>query len=425
MTTHYRSVLLNRPNAMAYQEEPPHPDVTGVAWHYGEPLSEQRAITSTGAIVDRSHRRVIRVTGPEAAAFLHNLLSQKLDDVQAGWSGSALDLDTQGRILHTMDISVTTDAGADAGTGADVSAGAGDGAGSGTGAGASDHTGDSAEAGAGTGDGAGAAAAPEGLAFYLDCEAGKFDSLRDFLQKMIFWSQVTIEEADLAIITVLGGPTDTQLPSQAVYSRTVSTATPAGTGSAQPTTGLWEASRTDIAVPREQLEAAVEELESTGLQLVGLMAYTAERVKALEAEAVDLDEKSIPHEIPHWIGRGERVGAVHLEKGCYRGQETVARVENLGRSPRVLVLLHLDGSAPTMPSPGADIQAKGRRVGKLGTVIDDCDYGPIALGVIKRSALDAGQVNIGDVAASIDADSIPVEEGEKAGRAAINKLRGH
>ena len=385
MTTHYRSVLLNRPNAMAYQEEPPHPDVTGVAWHYGEPLSEQRAITSTGAIVDRSHRRVIRVTGPEAAAFLHNLLSQKLDDVQAGWSGSALDLDTQGRILHTMDISVTTDTSADAGT----------------------------------------AAAPEGLAFYLDCEAGKFDSLRDFLQKMIFWSQVTIEEADLAIITVLGGPTDTHLPSQAVYSRTVSTATPAGTDSAQPTTGLWEASRTDIAVPREQLEAAVEELESTGLQLVGLMTYTAERVKALEAESVDLDEKSIPHEIPHWIGRGERVGAVHLEKGCYRGQETVARVENLGRSPRVLVLLHLDGSAPTMPSPGADIQAKGRRVGKLGTVIDDCDYGPIALGVIKRSALDAGQVNIGDVAASIDADSIPVEEGEKAGRAAISKLRGH
>lgn len=401
MTTHYRSVLLNRPNAMAYQEEPPHADVAGVAWHYGEPLSEQRAITSTGAVVDRSHRRVIRVTGPEAAAFLHNLLSQKLDDVQAGWSGSALDLDTQGRILHTMDIAVTTDTDADAG------ASTGDGAGS------------------GTGDGASAAAAPEGLAFYLDCEAGKFDSLRDFLQKMIFWSQVTIEEADLAIITVLGGPTDTQLPSQAVYSRTVSTATPAGTGSAQPTTGLWEASRTDIAVPREQLEAAVEELESTGLQLIGLMAYTAERVKALEAESVDLDEKSIPHEIPHWIGRGERVGAVHLAKGCYRGQETVARVENLGRSPRVLVLLHLDGSAPTMPSPGADIQAKGRRVGKLGTVIDDCDYGPIALGVIKRSALDAGQVNIGDVAASIDADSIPVEEGEKAGRAAINKLRGH
>lgn len=401
MTTHYRSVLLNRPNAMAYQEEPPHPDVTGVAWHYGEPLSEQRAITSTGAIVDRSHRRVIRVTGPEAAAFLHNLLSQKLDDVQAGWSGSALDLDTQGRILHTMDIAVTTD------TSADANASAGDGAGS------------------GTGDGAGAAAAPEGLAFYLDCEAGKFDSLRDFLQKMIFWSQVTIEEADLAIITVLGGPTDMQLPSQTVYSRTVSTATPADASSAQPTTGLWEASRTDIAVPREQLEAAVEELESTGLQLVGLMAYTAERVKALEAESVDLDEKSIPHEIPHWIGRGERVGAVHLEKGCYRGQETVARVENLGRSPRVLVLLHLDGSAPTMPSPGADIQVKGRRVGKLGTVIDDCDYGPIALGIIKRSALDAGQVNIGDVAASIDADSIPVEEGEKAGRAAINKLRGH
>ena len=386
---------------MAYQEDPPHPDVTGVAWHYGEPLSEQRAIESTGAIVDRSHRRVLKVSGPEAAAFLHNLLSQKLDDVSAGWSGSALDLDTQGRILHTMDIAVTTETEAQAATDTD-----------------------SAEP-AETDKSAGSA----GLVFYLDCEASQFDSLRDFLQKMIFWSQVTIEEADLAIITVLGGPENIELPSQTLYSRTVSTKNSgyAGLGSTtstQPTTGLWETNRTDLAVPREQLEAAVEKLESAGLQLIGLMAYTAERVKALEPEAIDLDEKSIPHEIPHWIGRGERIGAVHLEKGCYRGQETVARVENLGRSPRLVVLLHLDGSAPTMPSPGAEIQAKGRRVGTLGTVIDDCDYGPIALGIVKRSALDAGQVNIGDVAASIDAESIPVEEGEKAGRAAINKLRG-
>ena len=386
VTTQYRSVLLERPNAMAYQEDPPHPDVAGVAWHYGEPLSEQRAIESTGAIIDRSHRRVLKVTGPEAAAFLHNLLSQKLDDVSAGWSGSALDLDTQGRILHTMDITVTSDD--------------------------SDAAGDN-------------------LAFYLDCEAGQFDSLRDFLQKMIFWSKVTIDEAELAILTVLGGPAELAVPSQTVYSRKVSTKRTAGAANATAaasdsvtTTGLWETSRTDIAVPRAELETATTELEDSGLQLAGLMAYTAERVKALEAESVDLDEKSIPHEIPHWIGRGERVGAVHLEKGCYRGQETVARVENLGRSPRLLVLLHLDGSAPSMPTPGSDIQAKGRRVGKLGTVIDDCDYGPIALGVVKRSALDAGQVNIGDVAASIDAESIPVEEGEKAGRAAINKLRG-
>lgn len=395
---------------MAYQEDPPHPDVTGVAWHYGEPLSEQRAIASTGAIVDRSHRRVLKVSGPEAAAFLHNLLSQKLDDVAAGWSGSALDLDTQGRILHTMDITVTTEA---------VTAEA-DAHGAANG-GSIESTKTDVEP-TETDESA-------GLVFYLDCEASQFESLQDFLQKMIFWSQVSIEEAELAIITVLGGPMDIKLPSQAVYSRAVSKthSGDAGLGSAAstaPTTGLWETNRTDIAVPREQLDAAVEELENTGLQLIGLMAYTAERVKALEPEAIDLDEKSIPHEIPHWIGRGQRIGAVHLEKGCYRGQETVARVENLGRSPRLVVLLHLDGSAPTMPSPGADIQAKGRRVGTLGTVIDDCDYGPIALGIVKRSALDAGQVNIGDVAASIDAESIPIDEGEKAGRAAINKLRG-
>ena len=79
-----------------------------------------------------------------------------------------------------------------------------------------------------------------------------------------------------------------------------------------------------------------------GVRPAGVWAYEAHRVAALRPRlGVDTDERTIPHEVG-WIG-GPGEGAVHLDKGCYRGQETVARVHNLGKPPRMLVLLHLDG----------------------------------------------------------------------------------
>lgn len=350
----YSSPLLSRPGAAEFQGTTL-VDVSGVPWHYGNPLVEQRAVETGSAVIDRSHRRVIAVSGPDARAFLHNLLSQKLDDVDTGFSAGALDLNIQGHVLHHMDLSF------------------------------------------------------DGETFYLDVPTAQFESLRDFLTAMVFWSQVTVEEADVAVISVLGQALDK--PSTALVERPVH----------------WPGCpRQDILVPRDKLDAAVQELEAQGGSLAGLMTFTAERVRAREPElAADLDTKTIAHEVPHWIRRSEEQPAfVHLDKGCYRGQETVARVENLGRSPRLLVLLYLDGSAPEQPESGADITLGGRRVGKLGTVVEDCEYGPIALGLVKRSALDHGDLAIGPVAASIEPDSIPVDEGPKAGRAAVDRLRG-
>jgi len=335
-------------------------DAAGVAWHYGDPLGEQRAAHDGGIVVDRSHRRVLKVSGPDSAGFLNNLLSQKVDDAPDGFAASALDLDIQGHILHHADL---------------VRVG---------------------------GD------------FYLDLPDAQAVTFADFLRRMIFWSQVEVDDTDLAVLTLLGpalvdAPADRGVPTLAA--RTV---------------GWGGIARRDLLVERADLPAAVDALVNGGATLAGLMAFTAERVRALEPElAADLDDRSIPHEVPAWIGRGDHAGAVHLEKGCYRGQETVARVENLGRSPRLLVMLQLDGSAPETPTPGTAITATGggRAVGRLGTVVHDCDYGPVALALVKRSALD-GQLLIGDVAAMVDPSSIPTEEGEKAGRAAINRLKG-
>jgi tRNA-modifying protein YgfZ len=167
------------------------------------------------------------------------------------------------------------------------------------------------------------------------------------------------------------------------------------------------------------LSALSERLQAAGVRPAGVWAYEAHRVAGLRPRlGVDTDERTIPHEVG-WIGV-----AVHLDKGCYRGQETVARVHNLGRPPRMLVLTHLDGSQER-PVTGSPVLAQGRAVGRLGTVVDHVDLGPIALALVKRglpadTALTTGE----EVTLSIDPDSMPAPEAFGRGRAAVDRLRG-
>jgi hypothetical protein len=138
---------------------------------------------------------------------------------------------------------------------------------------------------------------------------------------------------------------------------------------------------------------------------------------------VDTDERTIPHEVG-WIGPPGQ-GAVHLDKGCYRGQETVSRVHNLGRPPRMLVLLHLDGSAER-PVTGDPVLAGGRPVGRVGTVVDHVDLGPVALALLKRGLSADTELTTGGehaVAAVIDPESMPPADVAGAGRLAVERLR--
>jgi folate-binding protein YgfZ len=157
-----------------------------------------------------------------------------------------------------------------------------------------------------------------------------------------------------------------------------------------------------------------------------MWAFEALRVAAIQPRlGVDTDDRTIPHEVG-WIGPPGN-GAVHLDKGCYRGQETVARVHNLGRPPRMLVLLHLDGS-PERPATGDPVLAGGRQVGRLGTVVDHVDLGPIALALLKRGLPADTPLTTGGehpVTAVIDPDSLPAAEVTGAGRLAVDRLRGH
>ena len=123
-----------------------------------------------------------------------------------------------------------------------------------------------------------------------------------------------------------------------------------------------------------------------------MWAIEAERIAHGRARiGLDTDHKSIPNEL------GVLNKAVHMNKGCYRGQETVAKVFNLGHPPRRLVLLHLDGSSVDIPSTGDAVTYEGKEIGFVGSVARHYELGPIALAVIKRmtpahAVLEAGGI---------------------------------
>lgn len=148
--------------------------------------------------------------------------------------------------------------------------------------------------------------------------------------------------------------------------------------------------------------------------LAGLWAYEALRVADRRPRlGVDTDHRTIPNEVG-WL-----LHAVHLDKGCYRGQETVARVYNLGRPPRRLALLHLDGSESELPATGAAVTYDGREVGRVGTAVRHYELGPIALALVKRQVPDDAELVAGTTAARIDpaVDDEPVSPARAAAAA--------
>ncbi len=131
---------------------------------------------------------------------------------------------------------------------------------------------------------------------------------------------------------------------------------------------------------------------------VGLWAWEALRIETGTPRiGLDTDDRTIPNEA------GLLNVAVHLDKGCYRGQETVARVHTLGRPPRRLVRLHLDGSVNHLPAHGSDVTLDGVRVGSVGSSARHHELGPISLALIKRNVDPEAQLLADGVAASQDA----------------------
>jgi folate-binding protein YgfZ len=155
-------------------------------------------------------------------------------------------------------------------------------------------------------------------------------------------------------------------------------------------------------VPRAEIASMSEAFSASNLQ-VGIWALEAERIASGRARiGMDTDHKSIPNEL------GVLNKSVHMNKGCYRGQETVAKVFNLGHPPRRLVLLHLDGSSVDLPKHGDPITLEGKEIGFVGSVARHHELGPIALAVIKRTT-PADAILMADGVAANQEILVPIE----------------
>jgi folate-binding protein YgfZ len=312
------SPLQNEPGAVSADG----PDA-GVAAHYGDPYAEQRALAGGAGLVDRSHRGVLRITGPDRLSWLHSLTTQHLEQLSPGTATEALILSPSGHIQHQLTL---TD---------------------------------------------------DGTATWVHVEPGTAGALLEFLASMRFMLRVEFADvsADYAVLTLMGPGWD-KVPDGAAAALVF----PFGT---------------DLIVERARLADEVAALRAGGATLAGMWAHEALRIAGHRARTgLDTDHRTIPHEVG-WIGT-----AVHLDKGCYRGQETVARVHNLGHPPRRLVLLDLDGSADVLPGHGDEVRLDGASVGFVGSAARHYELGPIALALVKRTVpVEASLVAAGVAAA--------------------------
>lgn len=317
------STLLTRRGAVAGTG----PDA-GVAWHYGDPTAEQRALEAGRAVSDQSHLGIVTVTGPDRLTWLNSLCTQEVAQLPPGVSTEVMILDPHGRVEHVAGL------------------------------------------------------VDDGATAWLITESAP--ALAAFLDRMRFMLRVEVADASAGWAAVGEAIAAPAAPGEPVTWVDPWPGISAGGTSYAPADGAhpgadraWRL----VLVPRDALDAEVQARVDAGWSLVGTWATEATRIAAHRPRAArEVDDTTLPHELD-WLRT-----AVHLHKGCYRGQETVAKVHNVGRPPRRLTLLHLDGSGHSLPEPGAAVHgAEGAVVGRVTSVARHHELGPVALAVLKRS----------------------------------------
>ncbi|PRB14517.1 folate-binding protein YgfZ [Microbacterium sp. MYb62] len=304
--------------------------------HFGDAFREQRRLADGAALAPLGDRAVIEVAGPERLTWLDSITSQAVGHLAPGDSTELLVLDPQGRVEHAAGVF------------------------------------------------------DDGASTWLIADAGDAEALAGWLTRMKFRTQATVEiRSDLVLVGYIDGGTVASTASAAAFApngvplvwadpwqRISAGGHQYAEVAAHPAADFsWRVA----ILTGEGADALVTALDREAL--AGLLAAEALRVAAWRPRwTTEVDERSLPHE-SDWIR-----SAVHLNKGCYRGQETVAKVHNLGHPPRRLAALHLDGSDAVLPEPGAPVFSGDDEVGHLTSVVRHHEDGPIALAILSRRA---------------------------------------
>jgi len=298
--------------------------------HVGTPATEQRALAAGNALAPLGDRAVLAVTGEDRLSWLDSLSSQALKGLVAGESTELLILDPQGHVEHAASV------------------------------------------------------VDDGETTWLIVDRADAEGLLTWLTRMRFRLRVAPRDAsdEFAVVGGTAAAIARDVPDAvAVWADPWPDVAVGGWGYAHvdPHPGA-ERDWSEAVVPRAVLERLAQAAQDGRLALAGTMAADALRIAAWRPRAANEGgERTLPHEAD-WMRT-----AVHLDKGCYRGQETVAKVHNLGHPPRRLVALQLDGSDALLPDVGATVRRDGDAVGEITSVARHFEEGPIALAFVKRS----------------------------------------
>ncbi|MBF4607852.1 YgfZ/GcvT domain-containing protein [Curtobacterium sp. VKM Ac-1393] len=295
---------------------------SGPAAHFGNPIGEQRLLERGSAVVDLG-LGVVTVSGPDRLSWLNSITSQQLSGLPTGVSTETLVLDQSGRVEHAARV------------------------------------------------------VDDGATVWLLAERADAAPLAAWLDSMRFMLRVEVTDRSADFVTV-GSFTETGAVTDAVveWVDPWASVTPGGWSYASLEAHPGSDWTLRIAVLTPEAAAG---LAASDRSVAGLLAFEALRIAAWRPTLSDADERTIPHELD-WLR-----SAVHLSKGCYRGQETVAKVHNLGHPPRRVVQLHLDGSDAVLPAPGTPVMLGDKEVGRLSASAVHHELGPIGLAVVKRS----------------------------------------
>ncbi|WP_423494144.1 folate-binding protein YgfZ [Microbacterium esteraromaticum] len=295
--------------------------------HFGNPLIEQRQLAAGEALVPLTDRTLIEVAGADRLAWLDSFTSQALKGLPAGASTELLVLDPQGRVEHA------------------------------------------------------AAVFEDGTATWLIADSADADALATWLQRMVFRSRVSVTVKSDAVLVgfFAGGGAQARVDVAAPNGHALVWNDP--WQSVQPGGHQYAAVDGHPGADYAWTIAVLDDADALTGPFAGALAAEALRIAAWRPRwSHEVDERTIPHEAD-WIR-----SAVHLDKGCYRGQETVAKVHNLGHPPRRLAALHLDGSEVTLPQPGSPVLAGDAEVGQVTSAALHYEDGPIALAMLSRRA---------------------------------------
>ena len=307
-------------------------------------LSGYRALTEGCGLVDRSERGKLALTGPDAKTFLQGQVTNDVEGLEPGRGCYAALLTHKGKMLADLRV---LDLGAE---------------------------------------------------LLLDTERSALQELFNMIRRFKLGSEVELHKRTLEMgLLSLIGPDARRVAGAAGLGRTEhdnARAEIAGRPVVLVATDLGvdvftEAADTDVV--REALDAPVVAEEVAEIVRVesGRPRY-----------GIDLDDGVIPQE----AGLNER--AVSFTKGCYVGQETVARLFYRGKPNRHLRGLKLSADA----APGDELRLGEKVVGKLATVAVSPTHGPIALALVRREAEPGATVGVGDDGAPAQVVVLPFAE---------------